>query len=74
MIYASTTKKKTYINPVNGSSNFIDLTLRDPSIFLDFSWNAFDYACGSDHYPIILNNEEVIDDNIPIWKLSRANW
>ena len=58
------------LNPANS----LDLTMCDPSIFLDFSWNTFDVACESDHYPIILNNEEVIHDHIPTWKLSRANW
>ena len=58
-------KKTKYISPTNRSSSSIDLTLCDPSIFLDFSWNTFDDACGSDHYPIILNNEEIIHDHIP---------
>ena len=67
-------KKNTYIIPANGSSSSIDLIICDLSIFLDFSWNRFDDTCRSDHYPIILNNEEIIQDYIPTWKLSRANW
>ena len=51
-------------------SSFIDLTICDLSIFLDFSWNPFNDTCRSDHYPIILNNKDVIHDHIP----SRENW
>ena len=41
----------------NGTFTSIDLTLCSPSPFLDFSWNVGPDPCGSDHFPIILEND-----------------
>ena len=53
----------------------LDLTLADASIFLDYSWKVHDDTCGSDHFPIILENSgPELDDKIPRWNLRRAKW
>ena len=51
-----------------------DLTLADASIFLDYSWKVHDETCGSDHFPIILENSGPGLDKIPRWNLRRAKW
>ena len=51
------------------------MTLADASIFLDYSWKVHDDTCGSDHFPIILENSgPELDDKIPRWNLRRAKW
>lgn len=30
--------------------------------------------CGSDHFPVILTNSEMIDEHLPKWTLSKADW
>ena len=54
------------------------MTLADASIFLDYSWKVHDDTCGSDHFPIIVENSgPELDDKIPDkirWNLRRAKW
>ena len=47
-------KEPTHINPTNGSPSSIDLTLCDPSSFMEYTWNTYDNVCGSDHYRVII--------------------
>ena len=68
-------KSYTYLHPGSGTYSAIDLTLADASIFLDYSWKVHDDTCGSDHFPIILENSgPELDDKIPRWNLRRAKW
>ena len=68
-------KAYTYLHPGTGNYSAIDLTLADASIFLDYSWKVHDDTCGSDHFPIILENSgPKLDDKIPRWNLRRAKW
>ena len=68
-------KSYTYLHPGTGTFSAIDLTLCDPSVYLDFSWKVHDDSCGSDHFPVILENlGPQLDDKIPRWNLKRANW
>ena len=68
-------KAYTYLHPGMGTYSAIDLTLADASIFLDYSWKVHDDTCGSDHFPIILENSgPKLDDKIPRWNLRRAKW
>ena len=47
--------------------------MADASIFLDYSWKVHDDTCGSDHFPIILENSgSELNDKIPRWNLRRA--
>ena len=36
----------------------MDLTLSDPTIYLDYKWKTKVDNCGSDHYPMILERLE----------------
>ena len=47
----------TYFHYSSSAFTSIDLTLCSPSIFLDFSWKVGPDPCGSDHFPIILEND-----------------
>ena len=68
-------KSYTYLHPGTGTYSALDLTLADASIFLDYSWKVHDDTCGSDHFPIILENSgPELDDKIPRWNLRRAKW
>ena len=68
-------KSYTYLHPGTGTYSAIDLTLADASIFLVYSWKVHDDTCGSDHFPIILENSgPELDDKIPRWNLRRAKW
>ena len=49
-------KSYTYLHPGKGTYSAKDLTLVDASIFLYYSWKVHDDTCGSDHFPIILEN------------------
>ena len=42
-------KSPTYLNPSTCSYSAIDITLSDPSSYMDYTWKAHD-LCGSDHY------------------------
>ena len=45
-----------YINPSNGNTSAFDLTICNPTIYIDFSWQLYEDTCSSDHLPILLNN------------------
>ena len=49
-------KSNTYLHPVTGTYSEIDLTVCDPNLFLDYDWKVHDDTCGSDHFPILLQN------------------
>jgi exonuclease III len=69
------TKTPTYIHPATGSQTAIDLSICDPSIMMDFSWAVHDDLCGSDHFPLILqNNKPTSSTSTQRWKLNKADW
>ena len=56
----------TYLHPANGSFTNIDLSICDPSIFLDFtSWGVHSDLCGSDHFPILISTSMISNDQFP---------
>jgi exonuclease III len=68
-------KKATYLHPATGHYSSLDLALCHPSVYLDYSWDVHDDTCGSDHFPVILNNiASSIDEDTKHWRLNRANW
>ena len=68
-------KTPTYLHPATGSRTSIDLSICDPSLMLDLSWTVHDDLCGSDHFPIIIqNNKPVPQATISKWKLNKADW
>ena len=68
-------KSPTYLHPATGTLTHLDLSICHPSLLLDYSWRVFDDLCGSDHFPVVLENLGApISDHIPRWKLHKANW
>ena len=42
---------------------------------MDYDWKVHDALCGSDHFPILLNNiGPDVDKHVSRWKLNKANW
>ena len=69
------TKPPTYLHPATGTYTSLDLSICFPSLLLDYDWKVHDDLCGSDHFPIFLNNiGPDIDEHVSRWKLSKANW
>lgn len=70
-------KFSTYLNPSSGTESSIDLSVCDPEICMDYTWKKHSDTCGSDHYPIILENQKLAKEEKvgPVrWKLKIANW
>ena len=65
----------TFLHSGNGTYSSIDLSICDPSLLLDFSWQVHDDLCGSDHFPIILKDLfGEPEQRIPRYKLEKADW
>ena len=63
-------KSPAYLYPATGTQSVIDLTLSDPTIYLNHNWKNNEDNCGSNHYPIILERLEIeLEEKIPRWKL-----
>ena len=74
-LYLLNTAMQTYINPFSGNTSAINLTICDPSIYMDFSWQVHNDTCGSDHFPILQHNiKPTRVGGILHWKLDKANW
>ena len=68
-------KSHTYFHSASGTFTSIDLTLCSPSLFFDFSWKVGPDPCGSDHFPILLENGWPPSlERVQRWKLAKANW
>ena len=65
----------TYLHPATGNFFSLDLSLCHQSLFLDFNWSVYDDQCGSDHFPVIIENVNTSsNDHNSKWKLNKANW
>ena len=50
-------KKATNFHPATGHYSSLDfMTLCHPSVYLNYSWDVHDDTCGSDHFPVVLND------------------
>ena len=68
-------KIHTYFHSASGIFTAIDLTLCSPSLYLDFSWKVCSDPCGSDHVPILMENDGPPSfERVQRWKLAKANW
>ena len=74
-LYILNNESPTYLNPCTGSNSAIDITLSDPSSYMDYTWKVHDDSCGSGHFSIILEITEPIHDNNrpPCWKTNKAD-
>ena len=58
-----------------GSLTHVDLSLCDPTLFLDFEWKVLDELYGSDHFPIAIGfNQRPEEASQKIWNFKSANW
>ena len=52
-------KSQIHLDPSSGLSSAIDLTLSEPSIFIDYNWRVYKDPCVSDYYPVIMENSTI---------------
>ena len=65
----------TYLHPATGSLSAIDLSITEPSLFLDFSWSVDSDQHGSDHFPIVIRTTNFSPPVInSTRKLSKSDW
>ena len=50
----------TYCHPASGSKSMLDLSVADPSLFLDLTWTVVDDLHGSDHFPVLVQFSQVV--------------
>ena len=68
-------KTPTYLHPATGTYTSLDLSICYPTLLLDYEWKVHDDPCGSDHFPIFLNNiAPQLEEPITRWKLTKADW
>ena len=68
-------KSNTYLHPATGTYSAIDLSIWDLSLFLDCNWKVHDDTCGSDNFPILLENTtDELSQRTPSWNRGKANW
>ena len=48
-----------YCHPASGSKSMLDLSVADPSLFLDLTWTVVDDLHGSDHFPVLVQFSQV---------------
>ena len=73
--YILNNKSNTYLNSFTGSYSAIDLTLCDPTSYMDYRRKIHNDLCSSGHFPIILEIlQPLYEDRLPQWKINRANW
>ena len=67
-------KTPTYLHPATGTYTSLDLSICYPTLLLDYEWKVHDDLCGSDHFPIFLNNIATqLEEPITRWKLTKAD-
>ena len=52
-------KAQTHLSSSSGTFSAIDLTLSDPATFIEYNWRVHEDSCGSDHFPIIIENTKL---------------
>ena len=68
-------KTPTYLHPTTGTYTSLDLSIFYPTLLVDYEWKVHDDLCGSDHFPIFLNNiASQLEEPITRWKLTKVDW
>ena len=62
-----------YCHPASGTKSALDLSVADPSLFLDFIWAVVDDLHGSDHFPVLVQINKV-KKSIGRWEFKNVNW
>ena len=70
-----TNNKPTYLHSTKVTYISFDLSICCPTLHLDNEWKVHDDICGSDHFPIFLNNiASWFEEPTEKWKLNKADW
>ena len=56
-LYMNNNRSNTHLNPATGPYSAIDLIICDSNLFLGYDWKVHDNTCGSDYFPILLQNK-----------------
>ena len=73
-------KAQTHLSSSSGTFSSIDLTLSDPATFIEYNWRVHEDSCGSDHFPIIIENtkpgksDPQTVSKTPRWNFKKADW
>lgn len=70
-------QQHTRIDPRDGGSSAIDLSIVSETIAREFAWSVDDDTRGSDHFPIFLNSVDhsrATATRRPRWRYEEANW
>ncbi|XP_044766937.1 uncharacterized protein LOC123322920 [Coccinella septempunctata] len=68
--------QETRFDAHTGESSAIDLSLCYPALSVTFDWEVLPFLYGSDHFPIVITNNETETNTTPVMKgrLKSANW
>ena len=58
-------KSNIYLNPFTGSYLAIDVSLCNHVSYMDYRWKVYNDLCGSDYFPIILENLLLHENRLP---------
>ena len=70
-----TTNPPTYLNVSSSPYSAIDITLSDPSSYMDYKWKVHNNPCGSDHFSLIIETTHFFSmrTDLPVGKQIRPN-
>ena len=64
----------TYLHPGTDSTSAIDVSICQPSLYMDLNWIVHEDLCGSDHFPLLIqSNQSAPSFSKSSWKLSKAD-
>ncbi|XP_072401022.1 uncharacterized protein [Diabrotica undecimpunctata] len=68
--------RPTRFNIQNGESSCIDLTICEPGLTPQLTWDRLDFLYNSDHYPLFIHNNKNQGGQTftPKWNLKNPNW
>jgi ribonuclease HI len=65
----------TFISASSGSLSALDISICDPSLFLNLEWSVHDDTGGSDHFPTIITySNNFCETPLENWRFRQANW
>ena len=63
---------KPYRHPATGTYTSLEFSICYPTLLLDYELKVHDNLCGSDHFPIFLNNiASGVEEHSEKWKLNK---
>ena len=58
-LYLHNQKAQNHLSSSSGTFSAVDLILSDPATFIEYNWRVHEDSCGSDHFPIIIENTKL---------------